>query len=440
MRAPLVVAVLWLAAGIITGLMRPVPSWGGPPLLVLALVAAAVAAIGIRRPPAGGLRFLLPLFLLAGALLGAATRMGAARSCRGWIPPDVDLVARGVVVDRSGDRMDLRVGHVEVAGARIACGGHLPVRLGGPGGQPGEEMAVWGRWWSPPGGRSVPVRAGVLLADSARTMGRAGRPGAAPALRSAARARVDSVFGRRAPLAAALLLAQRDGLDREVRDQYARAGLSHLLAISGLHVGIAAGILLLLAGIARLRRGAAALAASVGTLAYVGLLGAPHSAARAGLQIVLVLAARVLQRPARAEALMAAAALVLLVADPGALLGPGFQLSFAGVAGILALRPAFAHGLRPVAGLRVASLPVGRWLADGLATSTAATVATAPVVAWHFGRVAPIGIAANLLAVPLLAVTVPALVVALAAGWVWLPAGRFLADTGVLCLDVLDRI
>ncbi|MFW5947547.1 MAG: DNA internalization-related competence protein ComEC/Rec2, partial [Gemmatimonadota bacterium] len=86
----------------------------------------------------------------------------------------------------------------------------------------------------------------------------------------------------------------------------------------------------------------------------------------------------------------------------------------------------------------VGTLDAGRWLADGLATSVAATVATAPFVAWHFGRIAPVGIAANLVAIPLLSLAVPALALALVAGAVWLPAGRFLADAGTLLLDGLD--
>jgi competence protein ComEC len=235
-------------------------------------------------------------------------------------------------------------------------------------------------------------------------------------------------------MVASLLLAQRDGLEPAVRERYARAGLSHLLAISGLHVGLVAGILLLLGGATRTgRRGAAAIAA-VGTVAYVALLGAPHSAARAALQIVLVLAARAVQRPARTEALMATAALVLLAVEPAALAGPGFQLSFGGVAGILVLRRPL---LRRLGGEGKGK--ARRWLADGVATSVAATAATAPIVAWHFGRVAPIGVVANLVAIPLLGAAVPSLATALAAGWVWLPAGRFLAGGGELLLDLLDR-
>ncbi|MDX1675325.1 MAG: DNA internalization-related competence protein ComEC/Rec2, partial [Longimicrobiales bacterium] len=318
---------------------------------------------------------------------------------------------------------------------------------------------VRGRWWTPPGtgGRIEPV--GLFLVDSVLTAPAHDDEGAAShaagaagwdadsaprtvsglaGLRRAARGRVETLFGRRAPLAASLLLAQRDGLDREVRDRFARAGLSHLLAISGLHVALISGILLLLAGALRLGRGRAAAAAGLGTAGYVAFLGAPHSAARAAVQILLVLGARSIQRPARTEALIAAAALGLLAVEPGALFSPGFQLSFAGVAGILAIRPPLLEALAGLAGFRLRGRRVGAWLADGLATSLAATVATAPIVAWHFGRVAPIGVVANLVAIPLLSVAVPAMALAMAAGVVWVPAGRFVAGAAVVLLDALD--
>src|SRR5690606_38197982 len=103
----------------------------------------------------------------------------------------------------------------------------------------GPRVVVVGRWWSPPGPRPLLGRPGAFLVDSLDDRSAsAGLPPAEPLaerLRRAARSRVDAVYGARAPLVASLLLAQREGLEREVRDRFARAGLSHLLAISGLH-------------------------------------------------------------------------------------------------------------------------------------------------------------------------------------------------------------
>ncbi len=460
MRAPLVVAVVWLALGLVAGLERPVPPGGGPLLVFVALAGAAAALV------LAGERTLPILFLLAGALLGSTVRASADASCLRRLPDERPLEVVGRVLQAGAGSLRLRVDSLAVGGVWVECGSELPARWAGV-----AEVAVGdgvrgeGRWWSPPGARSTLGRPGTLLLDTlvadhgaAATMApesspvRArGPPGArireagarireaGARFREAGVERIEAVFPRHAGLVASLLLARRDGLDRDVRDRYARAGLSHLLAISGLHVGLIAGILLLLAGTLRLEKGRASTLAAAGTVGYVALLGAPDSASRAALQIILVLAAAAVQRPARTESIIAAAALVLLVLDPGAITRPGFQLSFAGVAGILMLRQPILQRLHRLAEWRVAGRGAGRWLADGLATSLAATLVTAPIVAWHFGRVAPVGIVANVVAIPLLGAAVPALALALVVGTVWLPAGRFLAGGAGLLMDALDH-
>lgn len=454
--APLAFAVLWLGAGILIGLLRPAPMWGGPFFIAASLAAAVVALLLTRSTLPPGLRrahghrdaAVYGLVLTAGVLLGLVTRTADERSCQSRVPAHVALLVEGTVHDvgapsRGAARLVLAVDRFRAASGWVECGGALPARMD-TGAAPlpvaGSVVRAVGRWWSPPGAGSGLGRPGLLLLDSvavveARTEG----VPAVPALRRAIRSRIDAIYPEHGELVASLLLAQRDGLDRDVRDRYARAGLSHLLAISGLHVGLVAGILLLLAGTLRVAKGTAAGMAAAGTVAYVAFLGAPHSAARAALQIVLVLAARGMQRPTRTASLIAAAALVLLALEPGAVVQPGFQLSFAGVAGILALRGPLTRTLAPVSGVRILRWRFGRWLADGLATSLAATLATAPIVAWHFGRVAPIGILANLIAIPLLGLAVPALALALAVGSVWLRAGQFLAAGGALMLDGIDH-
>lgn len=474
MRTPLVVAVVWFAAGVAVGLQRPIPPWGGPFLVLAAAGGAAVAAWlawggtvparihrGASRPTA----IVLGLLVCAGALLGISARTSAHRSCVAWLPEDRATEVVGVVtraVERPGAgsmALRIRIDSVRTGGRSLRCGSEVPARWNGSGSRPAEGVTITaadqapltagamvrasGRWWSPPGARPGLVRPGALLLDTlgvvdAGRAARRGGPGIVVRMRDAASARIDVVFPRHAPLVASLLLAQRDALDPEVKERYARAGLSHLLAISGLHVGLVAGILLLLAGAIRAGRHPAALAAA-GTVAYVAFLGAPDSAARAALQIVLVLAARSQQRPTRSEALMGAAALLLLAVDPASLARPGFQLSFAGVVGILALRRPILARLGGLARWRPGGAAIGRWLADALATSVAATLATGPIVAWHFGRVAPVGIVANLAAIPVLTAAVPALAVALTVGAIWLPAGHFIAGGAELLLDILDR-
>jgi len=250
-------------------------------------------------------------------------------------------------------------------------------------------------------------------------------------LRLEAQSRVRRPLGRHAAMGEALLLAQRDGLDPDLRDRFARAGLAHLLAISGFHVGLIAGGLLVLGRLLRLSQRTAALTSILVTGAYVLFLGAPHAAARAALQVGLVLVATMLQRPADPFALLAAAALLLTAIDPLAVLEPGFQLSFAGVAGIILLRRRI---LDQIPGQR------GRALRESLATSIAATIATAPVCVVHFGQVAPVGVIANLLAIPLTAVVVPALALTISMGTISSGLATFLGGGTGLLLDALGAV
>lgn len=466
-RAPLVFAVLALALGLAAGLTRLPAESSIPPLLFLSLAGATLCWLLAARSPDTGHQLTLVLLAAAGVLLGGTARIEFQRSCLHWVPDDGEVAIVGRVVAGEGDRVRIRLIAVGHGDDGVPCTLELPARWRGgeaarsdppavedsaavPPGQdeprqllplrPGILVEAEARWWRPPGAGSPPLRrpGALLLERVVRTVEEERPPPLLERMRGAARGRADLLFGSQSPLAASVLLANRDGLDPEVRDRFARAGLSHLLAISGLHVGLVCGILLLTGSLMRLSRRGAAILAAAGTVSYVVMLGAPHSALRAALQLVLLLAATMLQRPTRTEALVATAALLILVLEPAALLSPGFQLSFAGVVGLLVLRPPFLRLLqRGAGGGRLGR--VHRWLADALATSIAATLSTAPIVAWHFGQVAPIGILANLLAIPLLSITLPALALALLVGGAWPAAGAFLAGPGALGLAALDR-
>ena len=438
-RAPLVPAVALVAAGILMGLQRPVPTGGGPFAFLAAsagLLVALLAMAGVRFRPAA----VLALLAVAGLLLGSVARAEAVRRCTAVLPTEAPAAVEGVLESSSGGKLRLRLTSVAVGGARLRCAEVVPARWAGEPLAAGVAVKGEGRWWRPSSGGGL-RSAGVLTLDTLWSAGPGGEEGSRLArIRGGAARRLQRLYGPRAGLAASLLIAQRDGLDADLRERFSRAGLSHLLAISGLHVGLIAGLLLLFGKLARLGAGWTSALAGAGTVAYVVFLGAPAAASRAALQVVLLLAAAALQRPARSEALVAAAALVLLALHPVSLVEPGFQLSFAGVAGLLLLRRPLLRRMAWLARRRVRGIAVGKWLADGLATGAAATLATAPIVAWHFGRVAVVGVAANLAAIPVVAALVPTLALSLAASAVWEPAGAFLAGSGGALLALLDAV
>jgi len=236
-------------------------------------------------------------------------------------------------------------------------------------------------------------------------------------LRDALARRIERLYGARAPLVEALVLGRRDDLDPRWRRVFADAGIAHLLAISGLHVGIIAAWTLLLARrLASLRT--ARLLTAVVVWAYVGLLGFPAPAVRSAAFISLQVAAGLRQRHPHQEALLAATVLVVVALDPGAASEVGAWLSVAATWGT-----GYALRQLPAAGRRWPAVPL-------LAASLGATLATAPITALVFGTVAPIGVLTNLVAVPLSGVAVPGIFASLAIG-APLAAGTGLALAGI---------
>ena len=128
-------------------------------------------------------------------------------------------------------------------------------------------------------------------------------------------------------MAAALMTGDRSAINDDVWQALRDSGLAHLLAISGLHVGLVAGILFFAL------RGALAM---VGALDYVILTGETVPTQRAFVMLGLVLLAVMLDRRAFSMHLVAWAAVIVLVTAPEALLGPSFQMSFAAVVALIA--------------------------------------------------------------------------------------------------------
>ena len=203
----------------------------------------------------------------------------------------------------------------------------------------------------------------------------------------------------------AIALGDSGMVESQRREDWRAAGLAHLLAISGLHVGLFgwlvfhAAIWLLLRfpvvgpGV-RIDRGAALL--GIGACwAYVGLAGAPLSAMRAGWMLTGYLGARVLYRGPDATSALSLAALAVIVADPSAVLDPSCQLSFGAVTALSvgmsrrARAPEAAHG--------------GAWsvLRRWFVASFLCTLGTLPIVVWHFQTVPLAGLLSNPVAIPM---------------------------------------
>ncbi|HYD41971.1 MAG TPA: DNA internalization-related competence protein ComEC/Rec2 [Anaeromyxobacter sp.] len=395
--------LVWPAAGFLSGValgVQPLAAPGWLPFLLL------LVALPRFRPIA---------FLAAGWLAAAQARALPAE------PPAEPVLLEGGVVDPPqpwGDDVRLRLAlrdgaRVEVTAPPLAW----PLAVG-------DALRLEARLRRPPGpanpgGRD---RAGQLAAAGVAWVGRAtgpairiARPSPA-ALLERARARYAAACERHLPSREAALLraigvGDRAGLDDATRRSFARSGLAHVLAVSGYH------LVVVVFGLWRLLRAAlvrwgwlaertdpGALAAAIclpATAMYALGTGANPPVLRAAVAAAIGLGGVFLRREHDAANALALAALVLLAVEPAAALDPSFQLSFAAVAGLALwagpLRRAVPFAAAPGTWRR----RLGEPLLQGACATVAASLATAPVLAFHFRQLPLLGLPANLAALPL---------------------------------------
>jgi competence protein ComEC len=229
------------------------------------------------------------------------------------------------------------------------------------------------------------VEAGLRRAEALRTARAAGAPS-----------------GLGLPLARALLLGDASQMPAPVVRGLRRLGLAHVLAVSGLHVGLLAGLVLLVASpLPRAGRWGVSLAAVV---FYLLLVGPRPSLLRASAMAVLVVAALFLERPPSALNALAVVAAGIVAGRPAAVADVGFQLSVGATAGLLVLGPVLSR--RWARSPLLARLPVP--VRDALAVSAGAQVGTLPWALPRFALVVPAAPLVNLVAVPWTMVVLPA--------------------------------
>ena len=440
--------------------------------LALALVSALLAARAPRH-------LLLWLACSTAAVLLAGISLGVQPQA----PADAPAHVRGLASKRGGQRVRV-VGRVASA-ARLGAAGQyqdLSVQARLDGGQASRLVGtvILGRPPEAPTlhpGEVVLVRGKLGLITGNRNPGapgsRGGRPHEPPRVRIRADTedlvlldgassppllgRLRSRLARQLGLAVedpdqrgllgALIMGDRAGISDDLRAAFARAGTSHLLAISGLHLalvalGVAAlsrRLLLWIPLVARSRDPGrlAMLPAAAAALFYTALTGAASPTARACVLVLCLGAARLVHRPPDLARPLSLAALLLLLLHPPALLLPGFQLSFIAVAGIALAARRFPRPPGPGDHRGLASRTL-EWVKKLALASTAATLVTAPLVVQHFGQATVAGVAVNLVAIPWTSlVLLPSALLGAAAGQLWPPAGEVLLSLAALAAGCL---
>ncbi|HEY4189194.1 MAG TPA: DNA polymerase III subunit delta [Candidatus Limnocylindrales bacterium] len=212
-----------------------------------------------------------------------------------------------------------------------------------------------------------------------------------------------------AGLAAGILVGLRERVDRSLAADFATAGVSHVVAISGWNIAIVAGLVgALMRGRPR-RLVTVAILATV--VAYVVAAGASPSVVRAAVMAGVVLLARETGRAGRAPTALGLGAALLVLAEPTMIGDAGFRLSVMATAGLLAWANPLAARLRRLGGGRMPG-----WLAESLGISLAAQAATLPDVLATFGRLSLVSPIVNLAVVPLVPAAMLGGVVAMLAG------------------------
>lgn len=372
-----------LVGGIVAGAHMP---------LALPLVVVLGAGAAARAPVAVA----VVLAAAGGAIAGHERLRALERSALG------PLIGH-VVEERATLIEPARPGRFGRATAAVLVRGE-PVLLRGPGrgrwtgASPGAVLRVRGTLREPD--RFVRRRGAhaTLRAQAVMPTGtvRGGPMGAVDAVRGRAEhALALALPPAQTGLLRGMVLGQDHALPESVREDFRAAGLAHLVAASGQNVMLLAALALACGALLGLGlRGRLWLVLALIAL-YVPLAGAGPSIQRAGVMGAAGVLAAMAGRPASRWYALLLAAAVTLALDPRALADPGWQMSFAALVAILALCPRWRDAL-----VRRAA---PRGLAEATALAAAATLATAPIVAWHFDRVSLVSLPANVLAAPAVA-------------------------------------
>ena len=243
-----------------------------------------------------------------------------------------------------------------------------------------------------------------------------------------------------AQLLKGILLGKRGDLPTETLDIFRNSGTFHVLAVSGLHVGLVAMFCYFGFRCFRLPQKVLCLLTIAAVLIYACLIGFRPSVFRASLMAILFLFATVIDRDADLFNLLGFAALVLLLLNPLQLWDVGFQLSFVAVTAIVYFVPKMEKPLRrfweneddtasqqPVSTLTKFRNNAVKWLVLSYLVTLAAQIGTTPLIAYHFFRTYPLGIVVGPFAVGLVSLIVAVGMVSVCVGFIYLPFAKLLA-------------
>jgi len=194
----------------------------------------------------------------------------------------------------------------------------------------------------------------------------------------------------------ALILGQRQDLAPHLKDILIKSGSVHIIAISGLHLGIVAFMLLVVLKAIRIPKKAQYLLVIILLVLYCIMTGARTPVVRATIMAIILILSHLFERKSNIYNSLSLAALIILLVNPYQLFGISFQLSFMSVISIVYLGPK----IRSIFGTK---LPKIRWMNSlivAFSASTAAWLGLLPLIAYNFGIISPVTVLANMIIVP----------------------------------------
>lgn len=461
---------LVLAAGIafFTGCRLAVWLSGGPWLYALLGIGLTIGLLSLLSK-----RSLLPAVMVVFCALGlmraepalqpATPRLGSYEQISGYVYGKPTL--------RSDERITFTLAEISLDGEAVSGRAYCSFRYEG---EPpvlfdGAKVSMQGYLYRPDGKEGAPrfdfrewmLRGGMSFGISVSGELRvANTPGAAPVkdlayrLRNVFRSSLERTMGDGADLAMALLFSDKSGIREEEKAAFNRLGIAHIMSVSGLHVGIVAGLLLRL--LEKLRLGRARWLLLVLLLgSYCMLTGFSAASMRAAIMLPLGYAAGLRHRPRSQIHSLGIAVLLILLIQPMHAFSAGLVLSVSAVLGIYLLKPALDEKLLPrLSQEEAAADPKGKWpawklrrfaarLKDGFLFSLSAQLGVLLPTAYYFRQLPVYGVFINMAIVPYVGLLVPMQLIALVLSplpWIGEAAGRLAALMGDALLWAVELL
>ena len=426
---PALITAVFLIAGIIAGqwLRCPVP------VLMIGLLCLFIFVLGCQR-----YRGKYPIQTVGAALLIAGTGCLRFTMANNMAAPDhyirvlthhrectiTAYLLKDPSVRTNGHELFVRATGLMKQEQRVHISGCILIFVSDPDVRPvqyGDEIQVTGRFEIPPGRRNpggFDYRAylqrrhiyGIVKTGAANALMKTGAIQGSVVLRCLVypvRRWMINVIERTSSgepraILKALLLGDRQDLLPETRDRFSRAGVVHVLAVSGLHVGFVLLALTTLLGFFRFPEPVRIAGTMTGLMLFVLLTEGKPPVSRAALMGAVYLAGTLFQRRSSPLNAIGVAALILLLIRPTDLFDPGFQLSFGAVFSIVLIYPRL-ESLAVFGRLKrtFSRLPGGNGIWTLILVSLSAQIGTLPFTVSYFNRVPLLSIPANLIAVPL---------------------------------------